>query len=76
MTKTKITIKKTFEFSGDLKNASDEAKREIINELFTEKQIETIWNGVRSWASYLEYHTKTEKNEIEKYKKLAWVFYP
>ena len=75
MTKTKITIKKTFEVSGNLKNASDETKREIINELFTEKQIETIWNGVRSWSSYLEYHTEAKKSEIEKYKKLAWVFY-
>lgn len=85
MLNSKITIKKTFEdstssktleISGDLKNASDETKREIINELFTERQIETIWDGVRSFASYLEYHTQTEKNHIEKYKKLAWVFYP
>ena len=85
MLNSKITIKKTFEDStssktlevlGNLKNASDETKREIINELFTEKQIKEIWNGVRSFASYLEYHTEAKKSEIEKYKKLAWVFYP
>jgi hypothetical protein len=82
---SKITIKKTFEDStslktlevlGNLKNASDETKREIINELFTERQIEIIWDGLRSWASYLEYHTEAKKSEIEKYKKLTWVFLP
>ena len=84
MVNTKITIRKTFEnskstktfdISGDFKNASDEAKREIINELFTEKQIETIWNGVKSYASYLDYE-KQEYEESKKYKKLSWIFYP
>ena len=85
MLNSKITIKKTFEDStssktlevlGNLKNASDETKREIINELFTERQIEIIWDGLRSWGSYLEYHTEAKKSEIEKYKKLTWVFLP
>ena len=66
MVNSKITIKKTFDISE---------KREILNEIFTQKEIETIWNGIRSYASYLDYEKK-EYSESKKYKKLAWVFYP
>ena len=77
MVNSKITIKKTFEDSTSSKTLEvlgNLTKREIINELFTERQIEIIWDGLRSWASYLEYHTEAKKSEIEKYKKLTWVF--
>jgi len=72
MVNSKITIRKTFDISKD---STNESKREILNEIFTPKEIEIIWNGIRSHASWLEYHKK-EYAESKKYQKMAWIFYP
>ena len=67
----KITINHTFEISQD---SSDEVKRKILKEIFTDKEIEDIWGGLASWASYNQFE-KEDQKEAKKYRKLSQVFY-
>ena len=66
----KITINHTFEIS---KNSSDEVKRKILKEIFTDEEIKNIWNGLASWASYNQFEENPK--EAKKYRKLSQVFY-
>jgi uncharacterized protein Yka (UPF0111/DUF47 family) len=68
---SKITIKKTFEIS---ENSSDEVKRKILKEIFTDEEIQDIWNGLASWASYNQFEENPK--EAKKYRKISQVFYP
>ena len=71
MLNSKITIKKTFEIS---ENSSDEVKRKILKEIFTDEEIQDIWNGLASWASYNQFEENPK--EAKKYRKISQVFYP